>query len=208
MKEQDDFLSVMTRRFACKLFDQSSSLSDEDAAFILECARLSPSSFGIEHWHFYAVRSRAKITSLRAACFDQDAVGTASLAVVAVCRKGSAYRPDSAFIASRGSRFPGGLKVFVDDYRGYFEYLDSAGLTDSWARAQCYIPCANMMTGAAAAGIDSCAIEGFDDGKVLDLLGLDPELWQTAIVTVFGHAASDEPREKIRMAAREIITYV
>lgn len=208
MSEQDEFLAVMRRRFACKLFDQTRPLSDRDAAFILECARLSPSSFGIEHWHFFAFRSPERIVSLRAACFDQDAVGSSSLAVVAVCRRGPAYRPDGAFIAARGSRFPGGLKVFVDDYRGYFEYLDSSGLVDAWARAQCYIPCANMMTGAAAAGIDSCAIEGFDDGKVLALLGLDPGEWQTAIVTVFGHAASDEPREKIRMPAQEIITYV
>ena len=205
----------MKRRFACKLYDASRPLSDGDSAFILECARLSPSSFGIEHWHFFAVRSGTKITALRAACFDQDAVGTASLAVVAVCRKGIAYRPDSEFIAERGSRFPGGLTVFVDDYRGYFEFLDSNGLTDSWARAQCYIPCANMMTGAATAGIDSCAIEGLNDldfevkeGEVLGLLGLDPDVWQTAIITVFGYAASNEPREKIRMDAREIITYV
>ena len=203
-----DFLDTLKRRYACKLYDTERALSDADSEYILECARLSPSSFGIEHWHLYAVRSRDTIARLRSACFDQDAVGTASLVVVALARRAWAYDPDGAFIAERGGRFPGGLSVFRDDFRGYYEFLETNGLTDQWARAQCYIACANMMTGAAAAGIDSCAIEGYDDGAVLSIFELDPEKWETGIVTVFGFSAEEAPREKIRMSASEIVTNV
>ena len=65
-----------------------------------------------------------------------------------------------------------------------------------------------MMTGAASAGIDSCAIEGYQDRAVLDLLALDADLWETGIVTVFGFSAETGPREKIRMPVSEIVTYV
>lgn len=203
-----DFIATLMRRYACKLYDTARPLSDADADYILECARLSPSSFGIEHWHLYAVRSQDAIARLRSACFDQDAVGTASLVVVAVARRAWAYDPDGEFIAERGGRFPGGLTVFRDDFRGYYEFLESNALADHWARSQCYIACANMMTGAAASGIDSCAIEGYDDRTVLSVLGLDPEKWETGIVTVFGFSAEEAPREKIRMSALEIVTYV
>ncbi|HNY18160.1 MAG TPA: NAD(P)H-dependent oxidoreductase [Treponemataceae bacterium] len=207
-EQKETFLTTLKRRYACKLYDSERVLSDADVDYILECARLSPSSFGIEHWHLYAVRSRDVIGRLRSACFDQDAVGTASLVVVALARRAWAYDPEGAFIAERGGRFPGGLSVFREDFRGYYEFLETNGLTDQWARAQCYIACANMMTGAAAADIDSCAIEGYDDGAVLSVLGLDPKKWETGIVTVFGYSAEEAPREKIRMNASEIVTYV
>lgn len=229
----DEFLAAMKRRYACKLYDRAAPLSDGDVSFILECARLSPSSFGLEHWHLFAARTPGSIARLRAACFDQDAVGTASLVVVAACRRAPAYDPEGSFIRERGSRFPGGLENFVSDFRGYYEYLSQNGLLDHWARAQCYIACANMMTGAAFVGIDSCAIEGFEDGAVLDSLNLDAERWETGIITVFGRAAEpifDTPptdgdsatgqgrpafaetgggtREKIRMPIEEIVSYV
>jgi len=205
---QEQFLSVMRHRYACKLYDTARKLAADDISFILDCARLSPSSFGLEHWHLHAVTSPSKITALREACFDQDAVGTAALVVVAACRRDPAYEPGSDFVTERGSRFPGGLDVFVDDYRGYYAYLAENALVDHWARAQTYIACANMMTGAAAAGIDSCAIEGFDNEQVLSVLGLDPVSWQTGIITVFGYSAADDDREKIRMPASRIITRV
>lgn len=202
------FLEIMNRRYACKSFDTSRNLTNLDVSFILECARLSPSSFGLEHWHLYAVRTTGKKQRLYSACFSQDAVGTASLAVVAVCRKSRDYNPESEFVHERGSRFPGGLQLFLDDYSGYYQYLESNALLDHWARAQCYIACANMMTGAASTGIDSCAIEGFDNEKVLSLLSLDPMMWQTGIITVFGYGFSVNTREKIRMPASRICTYV
>lgn len=208
MTGREDFLAVMNRRYACKLYDTERKLSGGDVSYILECARLSPSSFGLEHWHLHAVITAGKIAELRDACFAQDAVGTASLAVVAACRRGAAYEPDSDFVTERGSRFPGGLSVFVDDYRGYYEFLHANGLVDHWARSQTYIACANMMTGAAVAGIDSCAIEGYDDAKVLSVLGLDSALWETGIITVFGYCAAEDNREKIRMPAERIITRV
>ena len=208
MSGRDFFLDAMRRRYACKKFDAERQLSDADVEYILECARLTPSSFGLEHWQLYAARTSRKIADLCGSCFGQEAVGTAALVVVAVCRRGAAYSPDGDFVRERGSRFPGGLSVFLADYRGYWEFLEREGLVDHWARSQCYLACANMMTGAAAAGIDSCAIEGFDNGATLSVLGLDPASWETGIITVFGHGDNAGQREKIRMPYGALVQYV
>ncbi len=205
----DPFLSLMRRRYACKEYDRARTVPEDDIAFLAECARLSPSSFGIEHWHLFLCHSAGVLKALASACFDQSAVSTSPLVAVLACRKDPAYDPEGAFIAERGSRFPGGLSVFVDDYRGYYEYLRSEGIVDQWARAQCYIACANMMTGAASRGLDSCAIEGFADRKVLELLSLDPSAWQTGLLASFGYAAaSDATRERIRLDPSEAHTRV
>jgi len=47
MKKQD-ILNAYNFRHACKLYDPSKKISDEDLRFILETGRLSPSSFGLE----------------------------------------------------------------------------------------------------------------------------------------------------------------
>ena len=52
-----DVLSVFKFRHACKEFNSDKKISDEDFNFILETARLSPSSFGIEPWEFLIVQN-------------------------------------------------------------------------------------------------------------------------------------------------------
>jgi nitroreductase len=164
---------------------------------ILEAGRLSPSSFGLEHWAFYVARSRELKDTLFEACFGQENIKTASFVVAIAVRSARHYRPDADFVRARAERFPGGLGVFVDDYRGYWEYLEGAGLTDHWARAQGYIACANMMTEAAAVGVDSCAIEGYKEDAVIASLALDPLDWRISILVPFGYR-DEEAREKIR----------
>ena len=44
LKQQFD--QMMNFRHACKVFDENKKISDDDFQYILESARLSPSSFG------------------------------------------------------------------------------------------------------------------------------------------------------------------
>lgn len=204
------FLGAMERRYACKRFD-GRPLEPDFEDYLLEIGRLSPSSFGLEPWRFIAVRggaesNRALREALAKAAFDQEAVSSAGLILAVLVHRSDDYRPDSAFVRSRSGRFPGGHPVFAADYLGYHEYLVKNGLVEHWARAQAYIPLANMMTGAAAVGIDSCAIEGFDPGLVLSALGEDPGTWAVGILGVFGRRA-EAVRPKIREPLGKLAEY-
>ena len=53
---KQEILSAFQFRHACKEFDSTKKISDEDFELILETARLSPSSFGYEPWHFIVVQ--------------------------------------------------------------------------------------------------------------------------------------------------------
>jgi nitroreductase len=199
------FLGAMRARYACKRFD-GSPLGPELEGYLLECGRLSPSSFGLEHWRFIAARDRALVGRLFEACFSQEAVGTASLVVSILVRRSPDYEPGSDFVRSRAARFPGGWPAFFEDYKGYYAYLVESGLLEHWSRAQAYIACANMMTGAAAAGLDSCAIEGFDEAALLAALEEDPARWRAGLVVALGRRG-EEAREKIREPVEEIAEY-
>jgi nitroreductase len=104
----------------------------------------------------------------------------------------------------RGARFPGSLTDFVEDYRPYYDFLREKGRLESWSRSQGYLAVANMMTGSAALGIQSCAIEGFDEDLVLAILGLDRKDWTVSMVILFGYPA-EPTRPKIRASLESLV---
>jgi nitroreductase len=199
-----DYLALLHRRFACKKFISGKSLPESTRDYILECGRLSPSSFGLEPWHFFGIELPTPDSPWVGACFDQEAVATCSLLVAIAVRTAPSYDPDSEFVRTRSERFPGGHPVFRADYEGYHRFLVRSGRLPHWARSQTYIAASTMMTGAICAGVDSLALEGFDEDRVLALLGLDTAAWAIGICLAFGYR-DEEIRPKIREEAASII---
>ncbi len=194
-------IEYLNRRFACKLYDGRMIEADKLDA-ILEAGRLSPSSFGLEPWTFHVARS----SDLLSSCFFQESMKTAPVTIVITAKRAQFFSPDSGFIRERSSRFPGGYEAFSDDFSGYYEFLKSEGRLDSWSRSQCYIAAMSMMIAAAEEGIESCAIEGFDNESVLSALGISPDDESVGIVIAFGYSAEPE-RSKIREPLGAVTVY-
>lgn len=76
------FMEAMDFRHACKIFDETKKISDEDMKFILEVARKSPSSFGQEGWKFLVITNEELKAKLRPFCWDQPQVTTCSHLVI------------------------------------------------------------------------------------------------------------------------------
>ena len=53
------YLEAFASRHACKEFDSDKTISKDDFDFILETARLSPSSFGLEPWKLLVIQNKA-----------------------------------------------------------------------------------------------------------------------------------------------------
>jgi nitroreductase len=205
-----EFMDALEARWACKLYDASKPVSEEDELAILEAARLAPSSFGLEPWRFVAVRDDTLRFKLFGACFLQDSVRTAPLVIVSLVRAARFYAPDSDFVKARSARFPGGYPVFLEDYRGYYAYLHGNGLLEHWARAQSYIACANMMNAATDRGLASCAIEGYDEAQALAILaealpGFDSADWRVGLLCSVG-LPGEPRRERVRASLEELLT--
>ena len=201
-----DFLEAMQHRFACKLYARKRMLDDSQITNILEYGRLTPTSFGLELWSFHVVKSLEKKEALFHACFDQESVRTSAMTVAVLVRTSAFANPDGDLVHTRGKRFGDPLCVFIDDYRPYYDFLRSEGRLDCWLKSQGYLAVANMMTGAAAMGIQSCAIEGFDERKVLRVLDVSSDQWQVSLLATFGYPAEEE-RPKIREDLDSLVTY-
>jgi nitroreductase len=197
------FLDILRRRHACHGFIPGREISDEDMAFILEAGRLSPSSFGMEPWKFMVVYRHSLKAGLRSACFNQPQVESASVVLLVLARLRE-IQPGSAYVTRQLTREndAAGAPQAELKYAAFAEQTDMR----NWAITQCHIAAANMMNAAAAIGIDSCAIGGFDEDQVIGLLGLDTQDSAVALVIPFGYCAQSAP-PKLRQSLADMVEY-
>ncbi len=195
------FLEAMECRYACKEFDSSKKLSDEEFAYILECGRLSPSSFGMEPWRFLVVTESQKKEELKPLCWNQKQITTCSHLLIILADK-EAVQDDEyieRMFARRGLE-PKATQAYIERYKSFLSQQDIA----CWTQKQCYIAAANMMTGAAFRGIDSCPIEGFEKDKVESYLGLESQKQEVALMVAFGYCAMARPPKR-RLPLEKIV---
>ena len=196
-QKQQEFLKMMDFRHACKVFDKSKKVSDEDMEYILEIARLSPSSFGMEGWKFLVVSDDTLKQKLKPACWNQNQITSASHLVILLAAiddlKVDGGRVKEKFLRRNLSKEQ--TDAYVQKYASHLQkQLSDDERLYEWSARQTYIVAANMMSGAAYIEIDSCPIEGFEKEKVEEILTLDSSKYQVALVLAFGYRANQQPQ--------------
>jgi len=206
----NDFMKAMDFRHACKVFDDSKKISDEEIRFILEAGRKSPSSFGMEAWKFLVITNEDLKAKLRPACWDQVQVTSCSHLVIVLTGIES-VKVETGIPKKRFERrqMP---QEKLDFYLGlYAGHLDNVLSSDeniySWTVRQTYIAAGNMMTAGAYIGVDSCPIEGFDKDKVEEILNLDKSKYQLSMVLPFGYRLNEQSTQQ-REAFEDIIEFI
>lgn len=200
---RNDFDKAIQFRHACKLFDETKIITPDDFNFILEAGRLSPSSFGVEHWHFFVIRDPQMREAIRQASWGQPQITTASELVVVAYKK--KVRSTDAYIQGEFDKFhyPEGL---CGMYAQWIDPRDDDAL-ECWSSRQVYIAGANMMTAAASIGIDSCPIEGFDRASVEKITRIDTDSYGIALLIPFGYRVNEQPPLH-RSELNELVTYL
>lgn len=219
MFTKEDVLGAFEFRHACKQFNPDQKIPAEDFNFILEAGRLSPSSFGFEPWRFVVIQNPELREKLKGVTWGaQGHLPTASHYVAILCRKDD-MRFDSDFIA----HFMRDVQHLSEEviqrkrerYRTFQEHdlhlLESPRALFDWACKQAYIALGNMMTAAAMIGIDSCAIEGYDQDATEVILAdagvLDTKTFGLAVMVAFGYRIKPQP-PKTRQSAEDVIVWV
>lgn len=211
-------IDVFHQRASTRQYDPNKKIPADDFNAILEFARLSPSSVGSEPWQFLVIQNPQIRQKLKPVSWGMTTqVDDASHLVVILAKKNVRY--DSEFMRQsmerRGLVSEEQQQMALERYRKF--QLEDANIAESerslfdWACKQTYIALANMLTGAAAIGVDSCPIEGFDYAKVNQILveeGLfDPKEWGVSVMATFGYRAK-EIKPKARKTVEQIVTWV
>jgi len=204
------FMEAMDFRHACKEFDDTKKISDEDMSFILESGIKSPSSFGMEPWKFLVITNEELKAKIRPFCWDQVQITSCSHLVIVLAAI------DSVKVESGLVRTKLGRKGFPDDKLEFYVGIYGSHLKDvlnsdeniySWTARQTYIAAGNMMTGAASKGIDSCPIEGFEKENLEKVLELDTSKFQVSCVLPFGYRLNEQSPQ-VREPFENIVEFI
>lgn len=208
-------LDIFRRRVSTRHYDPARKISAEDFAAILDFGRLSPSSVGSEPWKFLVIQNQGLREKIKPVAWGmQSSITEASHLVILLAKKHARYdTPFFSELMERRGFTPEQRAAALERYRS-FQTHDIAIADDEralfdWASKQSYIALANMLTGAAMLGIDSCAVEGMDYAAVEHILAqaglLDPAEYGVSVAATFGYRARDIQPKPRRDAAETVV---
>lgn len=216
--KKEDVLAAFQHRSATRYYDPAKKISSEDFNYILELARLSPSSVGSEPWKFLVVQNpelRKKIKE-KTWGISEQAMQDCSHFVVILAKENASWDSDflRAGLEKRGlneEQMAKAVKMYENFQKNDIKIADSRRTLFDWTSKQTYIALGNMMSGAALIGIDSCPIEGFDYDAVNQILAeagaFDPAEWGVSVMVSFGYRAK-EIKQKYRKPMEEIAQWI
>ena len=218
---RNDLEYAMTYRYACKKFDSTKKISDDDWNAILNAARLSPTSLGFEAYQLLVIQNPEIREKMKTYGWGILAGLEASHVVVFLARKKADLEFDSSYIRyiqEEVKQLPAEIDaVYREKYAQFtkedYKTFESERAAFDWASKQTYIVMANMMTMAAYEGLDSCPLEGFNQDKMTAFLGDELGLFNTkhfgiSVMAAFGYRGEEPHRNKTRRTLDEIVKVV
>jgi len=213
-------------RHATKVFDAERKISPAQFDVILESARLSPSSFGMEPWQILLIQDPDKRELFHKTTWGANGAfnGTEGQLQMAshfglfLVHTGATMTHHSGYLTNHLKeikQFPDDAVQFVNDAYEKFQkqdfHIEGDRQIADWSARQAYIALGNMMTTAALMEIDSCPIEGFEMDATTEILeehfGVDPKLYRPAVMVAFGYRLDNPAFPKTRRAMDDIVTW-
>lgn len=187
-----ELIELLNWRYATKKMDPARAVPPEKLERILEAARLAPTSSGLQPFEIVVVTNPELKTRLKGAAYNQSQVEDCShLLVFAAWDTYTEERINRVFDstnAQRGVVIPG-----WEDYRksllGKYPQRPPAVNFEHAAR-QAYLSLGFALVAAAAEGVDSTPMEGFDAVKVDEILGLPARGLRSVLLLPLGYRAA------------------
>lgn len=201
-------------RYATKKFDPTKKIPDSVWKTLEQSLVLSPSSFGLQPWKFFVVKSPEIRNQLLEHSWGQKQVVDASHLVVLAIKKDVDSEDVDRYIARMAEvrDVPqDSLQGLADMVKGYLQNPPYPLNVNEWAARQTYIALGFYLTCAAMLGIDTCPMEGFVPAKYDEVLGLDKRGYHAVVVCPAGYRADDDKyatMAKVRYPTEDVVDYI
>ncbi len=206
----DQLLAHLQWRYAVKKFDPTRKISSADWHALEQSLILSPSSFGLQPWKFFVVKTPELREQLVEFSWGQTQVVDASHLVVLAIQTNvdEAYVDHYIAHTAEVRQMPAeNLAPFAKVIKDFLNRMSPDDLK-AWAKLQVYIALGQLMTSAAHIGIDTCPMEGFIPEKYDQILGLTAKGYSAAVLCPVGYRDSTDPyaqNAKVRFSTAEMI---
>lgn len=195
-------------RHACKIFDTAKKIDSRDFEFILETARLTPTSFGMEGVRIMVITNDELKKKIKPLCWNQNQIDTCSHLVVFKTRTKD-LQPGSQWVKDKFAQrdLPQEvLEKYLELYANFHKSLKCKDIYE-WGTRQAYSMFSSMITSAAVLEIDSCPIEGFEKENLENLLEIDTNEEEISLVCTFGYRVNPQP-QKFRLSLDEMCEFI
>ncbi|MGJ8694727.1 MAG: NAD(P)H-dependent oxidoreductase [Verrucomicrobiaceae bacterium] len=204
-------LDSLRWRYATKVFDKERNIPSEAWSAIEDSLVLTPSSFGLQPWHFVVITDQSVKEQLLPHSWNQTQVTECSHFVVLAARQSAGDPEIQEWIDQLGKV----RQVGADSLSGYQQMMSgfmgamSQDQIQHWAKLQTYIALGQLMTTAAVTGIDACPMEGFNPAEYDRILDLPEKGYTASVACALGYRSPDDKYAelpKVRFEKEALLT--
>jgi nitroreductase len=210
----NQLLDALQWRYATKVFDATKKIPTDIWGALEKTLVLTPTSFGLQPYHFLIVQDAAKRAALLPHSWGQKQVVDCSHFIVFTART-EMKEADVAKLIARISAVRGvpaeSLNFYRDLMLGDIVNGPRGKVAHEWAARQCYIALGNLMTAAAVLGVDTCPMEGLVPAEYDKILKLEGPGYKTVVALALGYRAADDKYAslaKVRYEAADLVKVV
>jgi nitroreductase/dihydropteridine reductase len=217
----EDIARIATTRHTCKAFDPARKIDASKVDALCSVLRYAPSSVNSQPWHFViAASDEGKGLIAQATqggfAYNEAKVRNASHVVVLCARTDLDESHLAAILAQEDAdgRFATPeAKAGQNTSRSFYAGLHRNELKDAsaWMEKQVYLALGTLLQGAAALEIDACPMEGFDQAKLDEVLGLRERGLTSVVLTGLGYRSELDFNAKLpksRLPVAALITVI
>lgn len=200
-------------RYATKKFDSTKKVSSEDLETLKEAVRLSASSYGLQLYKVLVIEDLETRKKLLEASYGQAQI-TDSSHLIVFCNY---TQVNERHIDEYTNLIASTRQIPVENLKQYGDYMKGATgnfneeQKQVWTSKQTYIALGNLLAAAAELKIDACPMEGFDAKQYNEILGLNEQNLNTAVVATIGYRSQDDQSQglaKVRKSKENLFATI
>ncbi len=157
---------AINARRSVKHYDPTHRMTDDEINKLMSLAILSPTAFNIQNWRFVIVSDPELRKQIRKVAWDQSQVTDTSLFIV-MCADLKSWEQPGRYWTYAPKEVQNFMIPAIDDY-----YRGKEQVQRDEAMRSCGIAAQTLILAAKSMGYDSCPMDGFDFGKVAELIKL------------------------------------
>ena len=208
-----NYLDALNKRYSVKKFDAEKTVSPDALYHILEAARLSASSLGLQPYKLIIVQSPEMKEKLIPAFYNPSQISTCSHLIVIVSKSNiePQYIGDYfSYISKTREISLESLNPFKESISNHIKRLTTEQVI-TWADKQCYIVLGNLMFAAALENVDTCPMEGYKQDIIDNILDLDITKEKVAVTLALGYRSEEDEFQnfkKVRKPTEKLFKFI
>ena len=209
----EQYIENLNWRYATKKFDASKKISTEDLETLKKAIQLTASSYGLQPYKILIIEDTETRKKLLEASWGQSQITDASQIIVFA----NLTDFDDSLVDNYISNASKTRSIDKSSLKGYADHMKSnlsslpQEAKSNWTAKQAYIALGNLLSAAATLKIDACPMEGFQAEKYNEILGLNDQNLNAAVIATIGYRSTEDETQhyaKVRKPQEELFTTI